>query len=87
MIPSCPPPKATHGAPGTAVVLLLGLALAACESTGSAPTTEMERETALLLPPPTVPPTLTRDQPARIVVELETNEQTWAVTEGVDYTF
>ncbi|MEX1257741.1 MAG: copper-containing nitrite reductase [Gemmatimonadota bacterium] len=42
---------------------------------------------AELVPPPGVPQALDRSEPATVIVNLETNEQTMRLAEGVDYTF
>src|SRR5262245_33775107 len=42
---------------------------------------------ALLLPPPQVPAAIRRSGPAKVVVELETTEQTGTLASGVEYTF
>lgn len=44
-------------------------------------------ETAALMAPPAVPPTLNRRQPARVTVRLETREVTQRLADGVEYTF
>lgn len=44
-------------------------------------------ETAILVAPPSVPPPIERRGPARVIVNLETNEQTWELADGVSYTF
>lgn len=43
--------------------------------------------TAELTAPPHVPPAITRSQPARVIVELETKEVKARLAEGVQYTF
>ena len=47
----------------------------------------LSQETLTLVPPPQVPPPITRKSPAHVVIELETNERTAQVADGVDYTF
>jgi copper-containing nitrite reductase len=42
---------------------------------------------ALLLPPPQVPPAITRTAPAKVLVELETTERRGTLASGVEYTF
>jgi len=62
-------------------LLLIGL-LSSCAQ----PSPQGE-EIAELLPPPGVPAPITRDYPSTVVVNLETNEQTMRLADGVDYTF
>jgi nitrite reductase (NO-forming) len=66
--------------PALALVSLFGLA--AC-----APEVPEGQESMVLLPPPEVPPPIDRRSPTRIVIELETNERTTRLADGVDYTF
>ncbi len=42
---------------------------------------------AALVPPPFVPPPVSRTRPATVVVELETTEEKGALASGVEYTF
>jgi len=42
---------------------------------------------AVLTSPPNVPPPITRDYPARVIVELEVQEKEMPISEGVSYTF
>jgi len=42
---------------------------------------------AVLTSPPNVPPPITRDYPAKVIVELEVQEKEMALSEGVSYTF
>ena len=44
-------------------------------------------ENAPLLAPPEAPPPINRDEPARVVVELEVIEETMELSDGVEYTF
>ncbi|MEO7598242.1 MAG: copper-containing nitrite reductase [Opitutus sp.] len=44
-------------------------------------------ETAVLTHAPLVPPTITRTQPAKVIVNLEVSEVTKRLADGVDYTF
>ena len=44
-------------------------------------------ETAVLVPPPGVPPPISRRHPAKVVVTLEVREVTKRLADGVDYTF
>jgi len=44
-------------------------------------------EVAELVPPPGVPAPINRDHPARIIVNLETNERKLRLADGVEYTF
>ncbi len=46
-----------------------------------------EDEHAQLLPPPEVPPSITRTTPATVVVELTTIEKTGKLADGVEYNF
>jgi nitrite reductase (NO-forming) len=48
---------------------------------------QLPTETAKLLPPPQVPPPITRKSPARVKIDLETKEVTKKLADGVDYTF
>ena len=47
----------------------------------------LAQEEAVLADAPNVPPPITRTEPRRVVVHLETREVTRQLTEGVDYTF
>ncbi|HEU4602286.1 MAG TPA: hypothetical protein VFS24_09970, partial [Steroidobacteraceae bacterium] len=42
---------------------------------------------AVLTSPPHVPPATNRNYPAKVIVELEVQEVTKQISEGVDYTF
>ncbi len=44
-------------------------------------------EVAVLTTPPLVPPPITRDHPAKVIVKLEVVEKVMRMTDGVDYTF
>ena len=56
----------------------------ACAAGAAAP---VAVERAVLLPPPAVPPAITRKEPARVVVHLEVREYTARLADGVEYTF
>ncbi len=58
------------------------LAAGACSSA-----LELPIEQAVLVPPPAVPPALTRTTPARVVVKMEVKEYTARMADGVEYTF
>ena len=47
----------------------------------------LAQEAAVLADAPNVPPPITRTEPRRVVVHLETREVTRQLTDGVDYTF
>jgi len=44
-------------------------------------------ENAIVSAPPMVPPAITRDYPAKVIVRMETTEQVMEITDGVDYMF
>ncbi len=44
-------------------------------------------ENAIVSAPPMVPPAITRDYPAKVIVRMETTEQVMEMTDGVDYMF
>jgi nitrite reductase (NO-forming) len=44
-------------------------------------------EEAILTPPPLVPPAITRDHPAKVIVKMETVEKVMSMADGVDYMF
>lgn len=48
---------------------------------------KLPRETAVLTHAPKVPPPIKRKSPARVKIELETNEVTKKLADGVEYTF
>lgn len=77
-------------APRNAVLTILaaGTLMSACADS-PAPTGESpaRTEAAVLTAAPHVPPPLERNHPARVVVELETQELTGQLADGVDYTF
>ncbi|HUJ44639.1 MAG TPA: copper-containing nitrite reductase [Opitutaceae bacterium] len=54
---------------------------------GVVPDTGLPVEEAVLAAPPNVPPPLTRDFPARVVVHLEVRELVKRLADGVDYLF
>ena len=47
----------------------------------------LAQEAAVLADAPNVPPPITRTEPRRVVMHLETREVTRQLTDGVDYTF
>ncbi len=44
-------------------------------------------EEAILTAPPMVPPPITRDYPAKVIVKMETVEKVMSMTDGVDYMY
>ncbi|MGE3975938.1 MAG: copper-containing nitrite reductase [Bdellovibrionales bacterium] len=48
---------------------------------------KLPKETFKLLPPPQVPPPITRKTPARVAIEVEVRETIMKLSDGVDYTF
>ncbi|MFT5111041.1 MAG: nitrite reductase (NO-forming) [Parasphingorhabdus sp.] len=48
---------------------------------------EMPIENAVLTTAPQVPPAITRDHPAKVIVNLDTVEKVGRLSDGVDYTF
>ena len=44
-------------------------------------------EEAILTAPPMVPPAITRDHPAKVIVRMETVEKVMRMADGVDYMF
>jgi nitrite reductase (NO-forming) len=48
---------------------------------------ELPVETAVLVPPPAVPPPIARRHPAKVIVQLEVRELTKRLADGVEYTF
>lgn len=48
---------------------------------------KLPKETFALLPPPQVPPAITRTSPARVAIEVEVREVVKRLSDGVDYTF
>src|SRR5690348_14573358 len=55
---------------------------------GSGPlAADLPVETAVLVPPPNVPPPIGRKHPAKVIVQLEVREITKRLADGVDYTF
>jgi nitrite reductase (NO-forming) len=48
---------------------------------------KLPKETFTAVPPPQVPPPITRRSPARVAVELEVREVVKRLSDGVDYTF
>jgi nitrite reductase (NO-forming) len=67
-----------------AVVLALVAGTVAAQRRGEPVAGEVK---AVLLAPPQVPPPIQRARPARVVIELETTEQTGTLASGVQYTF
>ena len=65
------------------LVILSGLLSAGTSSSAL----ELPIEQAVLVPPPAVPPALTRTTPARVVVKMEVKEYTARMADGVEYTF
>src|SRR5688572_12861147 len=61
------------------------LAFAGLASLGQAQELPVER--AILTAAPQVPPPITRDHPAKVVIQLETREQVGRLADGVEYTF
>lgn len=83
-------------------VVLASLALVSCfertresklESSSSKIATDnvdidkLPKESFHLLPPPQVPPAITRKSPARVSIEVEVREVVKRLSDGVDYTF
>ena len=62
-------------------------ALAVVLGAGAAIADELPVEYAVLTAPPNVPPPITRDHPARVVVELVVIEKDGLIADGVEYTF
>ena len=48
---------------------------------------KLPKETFKLVPPPQVPPAITRKASARVAIELEVREEVKRLSDGVDYTF
>lgn len=65
--------------------VLLGILLSAAAFPVLAASLPIEQ--AALTSPPLVPPAITRDYPAHVVVQFETVEKVMRMTDGVDYTF
>ena len=73
--------KSTRFAQTLTCIALLGSALAA-------PAGEYAvSEQAVLTTAPGVPPTITRTEPAKVVIDLEVTEYTAELADGVEYTF
>jgi nitrite reductase (NO-forming) len=68
----------------TAVVLALVAGTVAAQRRGEGPAGE---QTAVLLPPPQVPPPIQRSGPARVRIALEMTEQKGTLASGVEYAF
>ena len=68
--------------------VLIAAASAAALSVSCAPSeTVRGEETAVLTSPPHVPPPITRSHATKVIVRLETREETRRLADGVDYTF
>lgn len=67
--------------------LTLWTLLLAMVTSGYAQSKNLVTEEAILTPPPMVPPPITRDHNAKVVVNLETREQVGAIADGVEYVF
>lgn len=79
-----------HGAVvGVGLVLSLGAAAALLLANQGRPeaTASLPLDTAVLTDAPHVPPPITRNHPAKVVVKLETQEVTGELADGVRYTF
>lgn len=64
------------------------LALAVLSATACSGAEQLRgEETAVLTSPPMVPPAITRNHPTKVIVNLETREQTARLADGVEYTF
>jgi nitrite reductase (NO-forming) len=48
---------------------------------------DLATEQAILTPPPMVPPPISRNHSAKVVVKLETREKVGSIADGVDYVF
>lgn len=48
---------------------------------------QLPEEIAVLTEAPQVPPAITRDEPAKVIINLETIEQVGRLSDGVEYTF
>ncbi|MFT5398576.1 MAG: nitrite reductase (NO-forming), partial [Gammaproteobacteria bacterium] len=66
--------------------LTLVLALLLLPAISSA-ATDLPVEKAVLTAAPMVPPPITRNYPAKVVINLETVEKVGRLSDGVDYTF
>ncbi|WP_417604217.1 copper-containing nitrite reductase [Oceanimonas baumannii] len=53
----------------------------------SAQASQLPVEEAMLTSPPVVPPPITRDHPAKVVVKMETVEKVMEIADGVEYMF
>jgi nitrite reductase (NO-forming) len=79
-------PLAARSLGGAVAVALLPLLLAS--AVACAPSDRLVgEEEAVLTSPPNVPPPITRRNPTKVVVHLETHEVTKRLADGVDYTF
>lgn len=66
----------------------LSLWLLGAMLTGASMTTmSLPVEDAVITPPPLVPPPINRDYSAKLVIELETQEQVGSIADGVEYVF
>ena len=68
-------------------MVIVALALAGAFAVRAGAVETMPTEEAVLLPPPQVPPPITRRVPAKVVVHLEVKEFTARIADGVEYTF
>ena len=66
-------------------LLVLSWSIAGCQPTAN--DAALPIETAVLTHAPEVPPAIKRNHPARVVVNLETQELVQRLADGVDYTF
>jgi nitrite reductase (NO-forming) len=66
-------------------VTCVGVAAIGIVFTGSSQ--DLPVEEAILTAAPNVPPPIQRDHPAKVIVNLETNELVGRLSDGVDYTF
>jgi len=73
------------GSAGVVALVALGFVPGRFSPAGGA--TPLLEEAAVLTDAPNVPPPITRTQPARVTVHLETREVTKRLADGVEYTF
>jgi nitrite reductase (NO-forming) len=66
---------------------LISALLASAAPRGWSQQAALPVDTAVLTDAPAVPPPLTRDHPARVIVRLETREVTARLADGVEYSF
>jgi nitrite reductase (NO-forming) len=85
--------RARGSRPVAACGVIVGLAFALAAAPAAAETIPpaverlMETEKAVLTQAPQVPPPITRNVPARVVIDLEVREYTARLADGVEYTF